>query len=95
MKNYPSRVKRSVGRQIAALRVARKWTQEQLSERVSVSWRYLQSVEAGDENLTIESLSKIANALRVELRILLAVPVAPAAPKRARKAKKRKAAANR
>ena len=95
MKNYPSRVKRSVGRQIAALRVGRKWTQEQLSERVSVSWRYLQSVEAGAENLTIESLSKIANALRVELRILLDLPTPPAAPKRAKKAKQRRAAPKR
>lgn len=85
MKNYPSRLKRQVGRQIATLRLARKWTQEQLAERFGVSWRYLQSVEAGDENLTIESLAKIANALRVELHILLDPTALPTAPKRAKR----------
>lgn len=60
-----------------------------------MSWRYLQSVEAGAENLTIESLAKIANALRVELRVLLDLPATPAAPKRAKKARQRRAAPKR
>jgi transcriptional regulator with XRE-family HTH domain len=40
-------------------------TQEEFSAEVGVSLRYLQQVEAGRENLTIESLVKLARHLRV------------------------------
>ncbi len=46
--------------------MARGWTQEHLAERLRVSTRYLQSVEAGAENLTIDSLAKIGNVLGVK-----------------------------
>jgi transcriptional regulator with XRE-family HTH domain len=40
-------------------------TQEQLAERLDVSIKYLQRLEAGDENLTIRSLVRISNVLDV------------------------------
>jgi len=40
------------------------WTQEQLVERLGVSTRYVQSVEAGRENLTLDTLCKFAATLR-------------------------------
>jgi transcriptional regulator with XRE-family HTH domain len=49
-------------------------TQEQLAEKLDVSLKYLQRVEAGDENLTIASVVKLANALAVEPNYLLRPP---------------------
>jgi transcriptional regulator with XRE-family HTH domain len=61
-----------VGARIAELRVSRGWTQEQFAERLGVATRYVQSVEGGDENLTIETMAKLANNLRVRVATLFA-----------------------
>jgi transcriptional regulator with XRE-family HTH domain len=45
--------------------VERDLTQEQLSEELGVTARWVQSAEAGDENLTLTTLARFANALRV------------------------------
>ena len=54
-------------------RVARGWTQEHLAERLSVSTRYVQFVEAGRQNLTIDSLAKIGRILRVAVSELFVI----------------------
>jgi transcriptional regulator with XRE-family HTH domain len=61
------RVIQNVGRRVAELRIERGWTQEMLAERLGVSLKYVQSVEAGRENLTLQSLVKLANNLRAEV----------------------------
>lgn len=63
----PDRVIRDVGRRVAEGRMRRGLTQEQLAEEAGVSLKYLQRVEAGKENLTVQSLVKLANLLRVEV----------------------------
>jgi transcriptional regulator with XRE-family HTH domain len=63
----PKAVARNVGRRVAELRGERGLTQEEFSAEVGVSLRYLQQVEAGRENLTIESLVKLARHLRVRV----------------------------
>ncbi|MGO9837360.1 MAG: helix-turn-helix domain-containing protein [Polyangiaceae bacterium] len=68
------RVTRDVGRRIAELRRGRGLTQEQLSEELRVTLKYLQRCEAGKENLTIASLTKLANRLRVPISSLFAPP---------------------
>jgi transcriptional regulator with XRE-family HTH domain len=84
----PERVLGLIGRRLAELRTARELTQEQLAERAEVSARYIQRVEAGTENLTVRTLIKMSNALRVSLAELLVAPSAPRArpgrPQRAR-----------
>lgn len=67
-----------VGARIAAFRRERGYTQAALAQRVGVSDKYLQRVEAGIENLTLRSLWALANVLEVETAALLrsAVPVA-------------------
>jgi transcriptional regulator with XRE-family HTH domain len=64
-------------------------TQEALAERLDVSVKYLQRIEAGKENLTIQSVVGLANALDVTLsylikpiRIARAKPGRPPATKR-------------
>jgi transcriptional regulator with XRE-family HTH domain len=54
-----------VGRRVAELRVERGLTQEQLAAQAEVAARYIQSIEAGSENLTLETLAKLANLFKV------------------------------
>lgn len=75
----PERVLRGVGRRVAEIRRDLGQTQEQLAETLDVSVRYVQMVEAGTENLTVETLVKIANVLRVGVADLFAPPTKPKA----------------
>jgi transcriptional regulator with XRE-family HTH domain len=59
--------RRLIGRRVAQVRRERGWTQEELAERLGVSVRYLQAVEAGQENLTLDSLTQLA--LRLDLSL--------------------------
>ena len=52
-----------VGRRVAELRAQKGLTQQALAEELGLSWKYLQQVELGLENLTIKSLVRLANAL--------------------------------
>ena len=70
--NHPKELRRRVGARIAELRVSRGWTQEQFAERLEVATRYVQSIEGGAENLTIETMAKLANMLRVRVATLFA-----------------------
>ena len=45
-----------------------------MADRLAVTLRYVQRVEAGEENLTLESLARYANALRVPLEELFVAP---------------------
>lgn len=67
----PGDLKRRVGSVVRTLRKARELSQEALAERAGIGTRHLQKIEAGDSNLTILTLSKLANALTVEPAILL------------------------
>jgi transcriptional regulator with XRE-family HTH domain len=45
-----------------------------MADRLEVTLRYVQRVEAGEENLTLESLAQFANTLRVPLEELFVAP---------------------
>ena len=83
----PETLKRSVGRRIAELRRAKGLTQEEMAERLEVGSRYVSRAERG-ENLTLETLAKIATVLGVRARQLLDPPsraariVRPGRPKK-------------
>ncbi len=70
----PTQVLRSVGRRIAELRRAVGLTQEQFAEEFEASVSYIRRVEAGSENLTLVTVVKIANILRVLPADLLQLP---------------------
>jgi transcriptional regulator with XRE-family HTH domain len=70
--------RRLVGRRISQIRRERGWTQEDLAERLGVSVRYLQAVEAGQENLTLDSLTQLAARLDLSLGELVDQAFAPA-----------------
>ena len=49
-------------------------SQEALAQKAGLSTRHLQKLEASQVNVTIESLSKLANALEVDISQLFAQP---------------------
>ena len=68
------RALRGVGRRIAELRRDRGFTQEKMAVQARVSWKYVQRVEAGTENLTLRSLVKFAALLGVSLAEMIEPP---------------------
>ena len=52
------------GKNIAALRARRDLTQEKLAEKIGVSARYLQSVEAGEYFPSLTTLARLKSVLR-------------------------------
>lgn len=76
----------NVGRRIAELRVDRGLTQEALAEELGVTARWVQSTEAGGENLTLTTLAKFATGLGVPVAELFRAPTRakarPGRPKR-------------
>lgn len=70
----PAKLLSNVGRRIAELRLERGLTQEALSEKLGVTTRWVQSAEAGGENLTLTTLARFANALKVPVAELFVPP---------------------
>ena len=54
-----------LGNRIKALRVANELTQEQIADKIGVSRQRYARIENGDNNITLEILSKIASVLNV------------------------------
>ena len=52
-----------IGANVQRLRKRRIWTQEKLAEKAELDLRYLQRVERGSVNLSIDVLSALADAL--------------------------------
>jgi transcriptional regulator with XRE-family HTH domain len=48
---------------LCAQRVRADWTQEKLAERLKISWRYYQSLEAGTHAPSFDLLMRIGKAL--------------------------------
>jgi len=70
----PDKLLSNVGRRIAELRAESNLTQEALSEKLGVTTRWIQSAEAGNENFTLTTLARFANALRVPITELFTPP---------------------
>jgi transcriptional regulator with XRE-family HTH domain len=63
-------LQKKLGRRIAALRRARKFTQEQLAEAVGRSADFISLVERGVNAPSVAGLADFARVLRVEVREL-------------------------
>lgn len=64
-------VKARIARQVRKLRTESGWTQEQLAQLSDLAPRHLQRIEAAEANVTVTSLTKLANALAVDVSELL------------------------
>jgi transcriptional regulator with XRE-family HTH domain len=47
-------------------------SQEEVAERLGIATRHYQKIESGELNVTLATLCKVADALRIEPAILLA-----------------------
>jgi len=63
--------RRTVGQQIRAYRKEAGLTQEKLAEKASLSYKYLGEVERGVVNVSLDSLMRIAKALRLKVADLV------------------------
>lgn len=79
----PAKVIVAIGRRIAELRSQSGLTQRQLAKKLRVSIPWISRVEAIGENLTVETIVRIARAIGVGPAELW-TPPGPGAPKVAR-----------
>ncbi len=82
----PESVRDDLGRRVSELRRGHALTQEQFAERLGVSTNYVARIEGGYENLTLDSLTRLANELMVPVEQLF-VPPADRTARRGRPAK--------
>lgn len=61
-----------LGKNVAALRARRGLTQEALAEKVGVSARYIQNVEAGENFPSLPTLARLRVTLRCDWNELFA-----------------------
>jgi HTH-type transcriptional regulator/antitoxin HipB len=66
-----------VARKIAEVRAASGMTQEALAARLDIATKNVQRLESGRQNLTLKTIERVADALRVERAALLEGAVAP------------------
>lgn len=60
-----------VGQQIRHYRKQARLSQEQLAEKSDLTYKYVGEVERGTVNISLDSLMRIAKALKVKLHILI------------------------
>ena len=60
-------LKKLIGARIQKLRKQKGLTQDELSERVNISSKYLSSIERGKENPTLNTFISIAEELSVDI----------------------------
>lgn len=64
-----------VGRRIAEIRQQKQVTQEKLALEAGLNRAYVGHIERGERNPSIETIAKIANALKVELHEVFKTPL--------------------
>jgi ribosome-binding protein aMBF1 (putative translation factor) len=65
------RLLREMGARIRSLREAKGWTQQQFADQCGMHRTYIAGTERGERNLTVLSLKRLADILRVSLSELL------------------------
>lgn len=60
-----------VGQNIKRIRTEKGWTQEKLGMRAKVDQGYIGTLERGRVNVSIDTLSKLSKALKIEMQEFL------------------------
>jgi transcriptional regulator with XRE-family HTH domain len=60
-----------LGEQIRLHRRKHNWSQEKLAEKAELHRNYIGDIERGEENVSIDALTRIASALKVKLSDLI------------------------
>ncbi|MWC31365.1 helix-turn-helix domain-containing protein [Paenibacillus sp. MMS18-CY102] len=61
-----SRLSAHVGEKIRFFRKNRGLTQEELGEKVEIPQSYIGNIERGSKNISLETIEKISEALKIE-----------------------------
>jgi len=70
-------LRRFLGQRLRALRKQRRLSQERLGERSGLSGKFIGEVERGEKSISLDSLYRVAVALKVPLRDLVDVREKP------------------
>jgi len=68
-------LQRALGRNLRAFRESEELSQEAFAERLGVHRTYMAGIERGERNLTLRSVEKIADKLKIEPLLLLEGPI--------------------
>jgi transcriptional regulator with XRE-family HTH domain len=79
-KQTPEELARNVGRRVAEVRLSQGLTQQDFATLIRNSVQWISRIENGEENLTLATLVKLADALKLEVAELFRPP-APGARK--------------
>ncbi len=74
MQTVTEEIRSQLGQRVRELRLAYRVTQEQLAERAGLSYKFIGEIERGKANPTVDTLCRLAKALRVEVHELLLSP---------------------
>lgn len=74
MQTVTEGIRSQLGQRVRELRLAYRATQEQLAERAGLSYKFIGEIERGKANPTVDTLSRLAKALRVEIHELFLSP---------------------
>jgi len=64
-------IQKTIGKNIRGLRNTKKISQERLAELSDLDRTYIQSIEKGDRNISVEVLLKLATGLNVQVTEIL------------------------
>lgn len=64
-----SEVSYEITRQIIALRLQRGLTQKEVAQRVGTTQSVIARIENGEQNISLKTLTKLANALKANIKI--------------------------
>ncbi len=67
----PARLRKLLGAQVKEQRQTRKWSQQELADKASVSRNTVANIEAGNHSVTLDHVYSICVALDVEVHELL------------------------
>ena len=71
MNNTESELRKSIGKKIKIARLKSKYTQEELAEKLDISWRHLQRLEHNESNTTVKTLKKLIKVLKISDKDIL------------------------
>ena len=61
------------GKRVRELRKEKDISQEELAHRAELHRTYIGMIERGEKNITLINIEKVANALQIEVKELLAI----------------------
>lgn len=79
MKRRTNELQVAVARRLSSLRQARGLTQEGVADRLGIASQNIQRIESGRQNLTLQTIERVAGAIGVDVEDVLHVTAGPGA----------------